>query len=164
MAYALQSMLRIRGMREDRAQTALAVARHARDVAERALWERREKRRRYDETKESRRDTAYAAVIGRPVSRQDLDLVREAVAQIDEESMLLHQDEEHAADEHRAKERQADEAHGVYVAAAKEKAKIEEHRKMWEDEDRKQREMLADAEMEEFTGRTLTADDDDTFD
>jgi len=157
-------MLKIRGMREDRAQTALAVARHARDVAERALDERREKRRRYDETRESRRDGLYGAVVGRVVSRQDLEQVREAVTRIDEESMLLHQDEEHAAEEHRAKERKADEAHGVYVAAAKERAKIEEHRKIWEDEDRRQREALADAEMEEFTGRTMTADDDDTFD
>jgi len=164
MAYALQSMLKIRGMREDRAQTALAVARHARDVAEQALEERREKRRQYDETKEPRRDRIYAAVVGRVVSRQDLELAREAVTQIDEESMLLHQDEEHAAEEHRTKERLADEAHGTYVAAAKEKAKIEEHRKIWEDEDRRQREMLADAEMEEFSGRTMTADDDDTFD
>jgi len=164
MAYALQSMLRIRGMREDRAQTALAVARHARDIAERALDERREKRRQYDETKEPRRDELYGAVVGRVVRRLDLELVREAVTQIDEQSMLLHRDEEQAAEEHRTKQRQADEAHGVYVAAARERAKIEEHRKIWEEEDRKQREMLADAEMEEFTGRTMTADDDDTFD
>jgi len=164
MAYALQSMLKIRGMREDRAQTALAVARHARDIAERALEERREKTRAYDATKEPRRDKVYAAVLGRVVSRQDLELAREAVTRIDEESMLLHQDEEHAAEEHRAKERMADEAHGVYVAAAKEKAKIEEHRKLWEEEDNKQREALADAEMEEFAGRKMIADDDDSFD
>jgi len=164
MAYALQSMLKIRGMREDRAQTALAVARHARDVAERVLEERHEKRLAYDETKEPRRTKAYAAVIGRVVSRGDLELVREAVTRIDEEALLLRRDEDQAAEEHKTKEAAAETAHGEYVAAAKEKAKIEEHRRMWEDEDRKQREALADAEMEEFTGRKLTADDDDTFD
>jgi len=164
MSYELQPMLRIRGLREDRAQGALVVARHARDVAERELEVRREKRRAYDETKEARRDRIFDAVVGRAVSRQDLDLAREAVSEIDEESMLLHRDEDRAADEHRAREAEAEAAHVVYVSAAKERMKISEHRKIWEEEDRLQREALSDAEMEEFAERRMTADDDDTFD
>ena len=46
----------------------------------------------------------------------------------------------------------------------KNKMKIEEHRAMWEEEDRKEREYRADAEMEDFTGRMQVGDDDDTFD
>lgn len=164
MPYALQSMLRIRGLREDRAQTAMVSARLARDLAERALEERQKRSRMFDAEKEPRRDRAFAAVMGRVVRREDLELVRESVTRIDEESMLLRRDVDKAASEHRAKETAAETARGVYIAAAKERMKIEEHRRLWEEEDRRQREALADAEMEEFAGRRLTADDDDSFD
>ena len=48
--------------------------------------------------------------------------------------------------------------------AVKNKAKIDQHKMAWEEEERKLQEMRADAEMEEFTGRRLVSDDDDTFD
>jgi len=164
MAYALQSMLKIRGMREDRAQTELATARYALGVAERELASRHERRMDYDKTKEPRRDRVYEAVIGKVVSRQEVELAREAVARIDEEALLLRHDEDAAAQERQRREQTATLAQRAYFAAAKERVKIEEHRKLWEEEDRRQREALADAEMEEFAGRTLVAEDDDTFD
>jgi len=164
MAYALQSMLRIRGMREDRAQTELATARYALGVAERELAARRERRMDYDKTKESRRDRVYEAVIGKVVSRQEVELAREAVTQIDEQALLLRRDEDAADQERQQRESFARVAQLAYFAAAKDRTKITEHRKLWEEEDRRQREALADAEMEEFAGRKLVAEDDDTFD
>lgn len=164
MAYQLQSMLRIRGMRQDRAQTELAGARVARKAAERELDERREQRERFDETKDERRDAAFDTVMGRVVSMDEIDSVRSAVSRIDEEGMLLVEAEHQAADEFKKKDEAAEGARVRFVAATKEKAKIDEHRKAWEEEDRKMQEMLADAEMEEFTGRKMTSDDDDTFD
>ena len=164
MAYQLQSMLRIRGMRQDRAQTELAGARVARKAAEHELDERREQRERFDETKDERRDAAFDTVMGRVVSMDEIDSVRSAVSRIDEEGMLLEEAEHQAADEFKKKDEAAEGARVRFVAATKEKAKIDEHRKAWEEEDRKMQEMLADAEMEEFTGRKMTSDDDDTFD
>lgn len=164
MAYQLQSMLKIRGMRQDRAQTELAGARVARKAAERELDERREKREKFDETKEERRDAAFDTVIGRVVSMDEIDSVRSAVSRIDEEGMLLEEAEHKAQDDFNKKDAAAEGARVRFVAATKEKAKIDQHRKAWEEEDRKMQEMLADAEMEEFTGRKMTSDDDDTFD
>ncbi len=164
MAYTLQPMIRIRGMREDRAQTALAGARRARAQAERILEQKTEKRIQYEETKDARRDRLFDTVMGRPVSLDALNDVRSAVSAIDEEGVLLEQDERKAADELQVKEEEAEAAHIVYAAAAKNLAKIQEHRKAWEEEDRKMLEMLADAEMEEFAGRKLVSEDDDTFD
>ena len=164
MAYQRQSMLKIRGMRQDRAQTELAGARVARKAAEQALEERKEKREEFEETKEERRDAAFDTVMGRVVTMDEIDSVRSAVARIDEEGMLLEEAEHKAEDEFRKKDDAAEGARVRFVAATKDKAKIDEHRKAWEEEDRKLQEMLADAVMEEFTGRKMTSDDDDTFD
>ena len=54
MSYPLQSMIRIRTMREDRAATDLTRARRARTAAERTLREKTEAVERYEETKEER--------------------------------------------------------------------------------------------------------------
>ena len=164
MAYELQSMLKIRGMREDRAQTELAGARSARAVAERTLEEKMDERAQFEETKEERRDRVFDAVMGRVVTMEELDSARAAVSRIDEQGVLLKEAEDRAADEFKRKDEAAEGARLKYVSAAKERSKIEEHRRAWEIEDRKMQEMLADAEMEEFTGRKMVADDDDTFD
>ena len=164
MAYTLQPMIKIRDMREDRAQTALAQARRARVQAEQVWEAKTEKRDKFEETKEERRDEIFKTVMGQVVSLDTLDEVRFAVGRIDEEAVLLEQDQRKAADELEAKAQAAEVAHGQFVAAAKDLAKIQEHRKAWEEEDRKMQEMRADAEMEEFTGRKLVSEDDDTFD
>ncbi len=164
MAYALNAMLKIRKMREDRAGTELTGARRARAAAERVRDEKEATLRRFDETKETRRDRIYGAVMGRVVSMDDLDRAREAVTRIDETGMLLEEAERQAEAELQKRDREAEMARVRYVAASKKKAKIDQHRLAWELEDRRQQEMLADAEMDEFTGRRLTSDDDDTFD
>ena len=102
--------------------------------------------------------------MGQVVSLDDLDRVRDAVTSIDEEGVLLEEAERCARTDFEKKDQQAVAAKIRYTAAVKDKAKIEQHRLAWEEEERKLQEMLADAEMEEFTGRRLVSDDDDTFD
>lgn len=164
MAYALNDMLKIRAMREDRAGTELTGARRARSAAERVRDEKAETRRRFDATKDERRDRIYDAVMGRVVSMDDLDRARAAVTRIDEEAMLLAEAERQAQAELAKRDRAAEAAHVRFVAASRKKAKIDQHRLAWEQEDRRMQEMRADAEMDEFTGRRMTADDDDSFD
>ncbi|MBQ9740016.1 MAG: YscO family type III secretion system apparatus protein, partial [Kiritimatiellae bacterium] len=89
MAYALQSMLRIRAMREDRAATELTAARREVSRAQERLSQRKRDLEEYEATKEARRDRIYEAVVGRAVSMEDLDLAREGVARIDEEGILV---------------------------------------------------------------------------
>ena len=89
MAYALESMLRIRVMREDRAGKDLVAARHAREVAQTELDARRRRLDDYAQTKEERRDRVFDTIMGRPVPRDEIDLVRTAISQIDEEGVLL---------------------------------------------------------------------------
>ena len=151
MAYSLESMLKIRAMREDRAGTELTGARRAKTAAERVLQEKADARTSFETTKESRRDRLYSAVTGQVVS-------------MDEEGVLLEEAEARAKADLEKKDQAAQSAKVRYTMAVKNKAKIDQHKMAWEEEERKLQEMRADAEMEEFTGRRLVSDDDDTFD
>lgn len=160
MAYPLESMLKIRTMREDRAATDLTRARRARQAAETELRKKTDSREQYELTKESRRDRIYDAVMGRAVTVDLLDEARDAVRQIDEEGVLLEEAERKAAAELDEKKKLAAAAHVRYVAAEKNKQKVELHREVWMEDDRREQERLADAEMEEFSGKR-TEDEDD---
>jgi len=164
MAYALESMLRIRVMREDRAGKDLVAARHAREAAQTELDARKRKLHAYAQTKEMRRDRVFDTIIGRPVPRDEIDRVRTAISQIDEEGVLLTDGVRRAEADLETKEQETDKAHGRFVAAVKERAKVSQHREIWMEEDRRMQELRADAEMEEFTGRKMTDDDSDDFD
>ena len=164
MAYALESMLRIRVMREDRAGKDLVTARHAREMAQVELEARKRKLSDYDQTKDERRDRVFETILMRPVSRDEIDRVRSAVSQIDEEGVLLMDGVRRAEADLEAKGQEADKAHGRFIAAVKERAKVSQHREIWAEEERRMQELRADAEMEEFTGRKMTDDDSDDFD
>ena len=163
MSYARQSMLNIRGMRQDRAHKDLAHARSARNAAARELAEKQDDRRRYEKDKEERRDRVYAAVMGRPVKIEDLDQARTAVTRIDEEGLLLEEAERKAEDALAERERETEGARIRFVAATRDFTKIDEHRKSWMEEDSREQERIADSEMEEFAGRRTGGEDDDTF-
>ena len=162
MAYALQSMLKIRGMRQDRTQTELAHARVARNKAAQELDRRRDEHARYEAEKDERRDRVYAALMGRPVKMEELDMARTAVTRIDEEGILLEEAERKAVRALEERERETEGARLKFVEATREYTKIEEHRKIWLEESQREQERAADSEMEEFAGRRMGCDDDDT--
>lgn len=164
MAYALESMLRIRVMREDRAGKDLVAARHAREMAQVELEARKQKLSDYAQTKDERRDRVFETILMRPVPRDEIDRVRSAISQIDEEGVLLTDGVRRAEADLEAKGQEADKAHGRFIAAVKERAKVSQHREIWAEEERRMQELRADAEMEEFTGRRMTDDDSDDFD
>lgn len=161
MAYALQSMLKIRGLREERAQAELVQAKAVLAQAERELQARADARVEYEAGKEERRDKVYAAVIGRTVKMDDLDRARSAVTLIDEEGILLAEAERKARAVFTEKESAAEAARGVLAMATRNKEKIVQHRRVWEEEDRRLRERIADAEMDEFAEIRRRNDRDD---
>ena len=164
MAYALQSMLRIREMREDRSSKELVAARHQRDVAVEQVSKREVELSRYRETREERRDEVFAAVMGRPVSLDELAQARAAVSRIDEEGTLLNDGVVRAKAELQKREDEAETARGNYVLATRNHQKVLMHKQVWQEEERRAEERAADAEMEEFTGRRMTDDESDDFD
>jgi hypothetical protein len=158
MAYALQSMLRIRAMREDRAATELTAARREVSRAQERLLQRKRDLEEYEATKEARRDRIFEAVVGRAVSMDDLDLAREGVARIDEEGILKADNVVQAeADLQKCKDN-AETSRLAVVSASKNRMKITEHRAIWEAEEAAEAAYRSEMELEDFTGKKVIDD------
>ena len=151
--YALQPLLRIRTMREDRASGELVAAKRALAAAEDALSARRRDLAEWEKTKEERRDRIYAAIIGRPVSREQLDLANEGVSRIDEEGALKADNVKRAEGEVRQRSDAAAVAKTNFTIATKNRMKIDEHKAVWLREDAAEQEARAEGELEDFTVR-----------
>ena len=151
--YILQPLLRIREMREDRATGELTAARQALAAAEETLAARQHDLAVFEETKEERRDRIYATVIGRAVSREQLDMATEGVARIDEEGALKADNVVRAEAERQAREEAAAAARARLNLATKNRMKIDEHRAVWLADEAKAQEDRAEAELEDFTVR-----------
>ena len=153
MAYVLQPLLRIRTMREDRATGELTAARQALAAAEEALTARRRDLAEWEKTKDERRDRIYDAIIGREVSRDQIDLANEGVARIDEEGVLKADNVIRAEGVVKEKADAAETARANLNLAIKNRMKIDEHRAVWLSEDAKEQESRAEGELEDFIVR-----------
>ena len=158
MAYVLQSMLRIRAMREDRAATELTAARLEVSRAQERLLQRKSDLAKYEATKEVRRDRIFEAVVGRAVSMDDLDLAREGVARIDEEGILKADNVVQAEAELKKCKDNAEASRLAFVSASKNRMKITEHRAIWEAEESAEAEHRSEMELEDFTGKKVIDD------
>ena len=153
MPYMLQPLLRIRTMREDRASGELVAAKRNLAQAEEALAARQHDLEEWEKTKEERRDRIYDAIIGREVSRDQIDMANEGVARIDEEGVLKADNVKRAEGEVREKEAAADAARANLNIAIKNRMKIDEHKAVWLAEEAKEQEARAEGELEDFTVR-----------
>ena len=159
MAYLLQPLLKIRVMREDRASGELTAAKQAVRAAETAVEDRKREYTEFERTKEARRDRIYDAIMGRSVSREQIDLAQEGVARIDEEGALRLDNVHQAESELRKREAAAEEARAAFIMASKNRMKIDEHRAAWVQEETKASEFRTESELEDFTGRKQNLDD-----
>ena len=140
-------------MREDRASGELTAARQAVAAAEEELAARSRELEEYEATKEKRRDKIYENIIGRTVSRDQIDLATEGIARIDEEGVLKADNVKRAEAERKAKEEAAEIARANLNLATKNRMKIDEHRSVWLIEEAKAQEARAEGELEDFTVR-----------
>ena len=151
--YTLQPLLRIRMMREDRASGVLVAAKRDLAVAKEALEDRRHDLAKWEETKEERRDRIYDAIIGREVSRDQIDLANEGVARIDEEGVLKADNVKRAEGVVKEKTAAAEAARAGLNLAIKNRMKIDEHKAVWLEEEAKEQDARAEGELEDFTVR-----------
>ena len=155
MSYLLQPLLRIRTMREDRASGELSAARRELATAEAALEARRRDLAAYEETKEERRDRIYDAIMGRAVSREQIDLANAGVARIDEEGALKTDNVARAEAERKKREEAAVAARRNLFLATKDRMKIDEHEDVWLAAEAAEEEHRAEGELEDFVVRKL---------
>jgi type III secretion protein O len=155
MAYLLQPLLSIRKMREDRAAGELTAARRAVHDAEETLEARKKELADFEKTKDERRDRIYDAIMGHPVTREQIDLANEGVARIDQEE-ALRTDNMHRADaDLKEREKAADAARAVFAEATRNRMKIDEHKAVWNAAEALDAERRAEGELEDFTVRKL---------
>lgn len=155
MSYLLQPLLRIRTMREDRASGELSAARRELASAEAALEARRRDLAAYEETKEERRDRIYDAIMGRAVSREQIDLANAGVARIDEEGALKADNVARAEAERKKREEATAAARRNLFLATKDRMKIDEHKGIWLAVEAAEEEHRAEGELEDFVVRKL---------
>lgn len=153
MSYILQPLLSIRAMREDRASCELSAARRDLADAEAALEARKRDLASYEETKEERRDRIYESIIGRAVSREQIDLANAGVARIDEEGALKVDNVARADAERRNREMAVETAKGNLALAMKNRTKIDEHKSVWIAVEAAEDERRAEGELEDFVVR-----------
>ena len=149
----LQPLLRIRSMREDRATGELTAARRALAEAEEVLAARQRDLAEYEDTKDERRDRIYDAIIGREVSRDQIDIANEGVARIDEEGVLKADNVKRAEGVVKEKADAAEVARVNLNVAIKNRMKIDEHKAVWIAEEAKEQEARAEGELEDFVVR-----------
>ena len=159
MAYTLQPLLSIRLMREDRASGELTAARQAVKVAVDAVEARKKELSDFEKTKEERRDRIYSTIMGRTVSREQIDLANEGVSRIDAEGALRLDNVRQAQSELAKRETAAETARSVFIAASKNRMKIDEHKSVWLAEEAKEAGRRSEGELEDFTGRKQDLDD-----
>lgn len=140
-------------MREDRAAGELIAAKRELAAAEEALEARKRDLAAYEETKEERRDRIYDAIIGRAVSRDQIDLANEGVARIDEEGALKADNVARADGERRKREEATGVARRNLVVATKNRMKIDEHKDVWLAAEAAEDERRTEGELEDFIVR-----------
>lgn len=161
MAYQLDSLMKIRVRREDAARSELTAARMRMSHAQNELEARKEDLRRYEETKDERRDRIYAAILGRTVSAAELEMAQEGVSRIDEEGNLKVDNIIRAEGVLRDREKEVESAREGFVFATKNRMKIDEHRYNWLIAEAAQEDYRQEIELEDFTGKKVTDDRDE---
>ena len=161
MAYALESLIKIRVRREDAARGELTAARLKVAEAKKDLEARRNDLSEYERTKEERRDRIYAAIIGRTVTADDLALAREGVSRIDDEGNLKADNVLRAEGVLKDRQQEAETAREGLVQATKNRMKIDAHRESHLSEETARAERRQEIELEDFTGKKVADDRDE---
>lgn len=161
MAYQLDSLMKIRIRREDAARSELTASRMRMSQAQNELEARKEELRLYEETKDERRDRIYAAILGRTVSADELEMAQEGVSRIDEEGNLKADNILRAEGVLREREKEVEVAREGFVFATKNRMKIDEHRNNWLMAEAKEEDYRQEIELEDFTGKKVTDDRDE---
>lgn len=158
MAYALDSLMKIRIRREDTARSELTAARLRMSDAQNELEARKEEFRLYEETKDERRERIFAAILGRTVGADELEMAREGISRIDEEGNLKADNIVRAESILRDREKEVESARDVLVFATKNRMKIEEHRSNWLTISAAEEDYRQEIELEDFTGKKVLDD------
>lgn len=148
--YPLECLVSIRARREESAAGVLSVARHDMEDATSELDVVRHELLDFRAGKEERLGRVFATIEGKRVSMPEIDLVREALSNIEAEGVVK-EDKVVQAEVRLAKcECAVKDAHNAFADAVKSHRKIDEHRVEWAKERARKEERLEESEIEDI--------------
>ena len=148
--YPLECLRSIRARREESAAGVLCVARRDMEDATSELDLARHELSFYRAGKEDRLVRVFGAIEGKRVSMPEIDLVREALSNIEAEGVVKEDKVVQAEAKLSKCECAVKEAHNAFADAVKSLRKIDEHRVEWAKESARTEERLEESEIEDI--------------
>jgi|YelNatPaOPRAMG01_1025707.scaffolds.fasta_scaffold01323_8 type III secretion protein O len=154
MKYVLEDLLRIRLLREEKAERELLIRRQELDKARKLLLEREEELAHYRQWRPPEEERLFKNIQNRIVKSEDIENLRLQIALLRGKEIALEGAVEEAKKQLREAQWLFDEATNSYREALQGRQKIEEHRKVWRLEEKRKDEAMSDKELEEFSSNS----------
>ena len=151
--YPLASLLAIRSWREETAQRELEARREAVRQAENFLSDKRRERDGYAAWRPTEERALFARIQNRLVALDEVDGFKLSVQALRAREAELDEEVARAEKALASAEEAREEARVQAARAARERQKITEHGRIWDQAEARRLEHLAEAELEEFSGR-----------
>lgn len=161
--YPLSDLLRVRLLREDKAMELLLVARKKVEEAFVFLNQKKDELSKYRVFRVNEENRLYDTIMGKKVPRTRVDEIKAEVAALQAEELAYEKRVIEAEASLEAAEKNLAQAQDFYQQAVRNRQKIEEHRTIWLEEDRKIREFLLEKELEDFRRRESEFEDDEAL-
>ena len=149
-AYPLESLLSVRRYRESQAAVAVRAAEEDLKQAEALVERSRVELAEYKSWRRLEEDRRYDAIMAKPCTLEKLDAFKDGLAQLAGGELLKEEAVQKAEKNVVRCETALQDARTAARAAQKETAKIQAHKDIWSEEDKKEAERREDLELEEF--------------
>lgn len=148
--YPLEALLNVRHYREGNAKQAVNKAREALSQAQIELENAIKARDDYRIWRIEEQDRRYDAIIGKECTLEDLENLKQDVAQLTLKEIEYEEECVKAEQRKKEREKELEEAKILLAEAKKETMKILAHKDIWKEEVKKEEARKEDLEMEEF--------------
>lgn len=146
--YPLELLLKVRQHREDDARRADEQARQAVRQAQAAVETALQGLENYQRWRTDEETRRYAAILGKELEKKGLDDFRAGLAALIEKEVLLEDEVRQARESLQARMREAEQTAKKLRQAVKDSARIQEHRQVWREEERRNVEYREEKEVE----------------
>ncbi len=149
-SYPLESLLSVRRYREEETSRAVKTAEEEVKAAEGIVEARKTELREFQVWRVDEEERRYDAIMGKPCVIKDIDDLKAGIAQLAAQEVLKEEAVDKAEKELQQTIKNLDSARVAAKKAQKETAKIQAHKEIWAEEDKKESERKEDLELEEF--------------
>ena len=148
--YPLESLLSVRKYREEEAARSVKSAESDVKAAQEAVDARQSELQAFRLWRADEEERRYAAIMGKPCTIKTIDDLKAGLSQLAAQEIVREEAVDKAKKAHLQAQNQLEGARAAAKKAQKETAKIQAHKEIWAEEDKKETERQEDLELEEF--------------